>query len=152
MSLGSSSGIAFTWLSNFAATSALVTWFGIGVTYLRFYEGMKAKGIKRQDLPFTSRLQPFAGWWCVCGSAFVLLLGAWPAFLKGHWSTPIFVTQYLPVVLFPVLYISAKLVMEVDTKSAEEIDLVSNVREFEEMTFNDPPPRNSLEAIWMWLV
>lgn len=75
MSLGSSSGIAFTWLSNFAATSALVTWFGIGVTYLRFYEGMKAKGIKRQDLPFTSRLQPFAGWWCVCGSAFVLLVG-----------------------------------------------------------------------------
>jgi len=34
--LGSSSGIIFTWLTNFATTSCLVTWFGIGVTYLRF--------------------------------------------------------------------------------------------------------------------
>ena len=75
MTLGSSSGIVFTWLANFSATSGLVTWFGIGVTFLRFYHGMKAQGIDRKTLPFASRMQPFAGWWCVCGSGFMLIVG-----------------------------------------------------------------------------
>ena len=64
----------FSWLSGFSATAGLVTWFGIGVTYLRFYKGMKAQGIDRQTLPFAPRVQPFAAWWCVCGTAFVLFV------------------------------------------------------------------------------
>ena len=44
-------------------------------------------------------------------------------------------TQYLPVMLFPVFYVGAKLVMQVDTKRAGELDFVSNVREFETMTW-----------------
>ena len=74
MTLGNSSGVVFTWLSNFSATAGLVTWFAIGVTYLRFYKGLKAQGIDRKTLPFASRVQPFAGWWCVCSSAFVLFV------------------------------------------------------------------------------
>ena len=67
-------GVVFTWLSDFSSTAGLVTWFGIGVTYLRFYEGLKANGIDRKTLPFAPRVQPFAGWWCVCGSGLVLIV------------------------------------------------------------------------------
>jgi yeast amino acid transporter len=82
MTLGSSSGIVFTWLSNFTATSGLVTWFGIGVTYLRFYKGMKVQGFDRRTLPYFTRVQPFAAWWCVCGSAFVLIVRV--RFTRGY--------------------------------------------------------------------
>jgi amino acid transporter len=89
MTLGSSSGIVFTWLANFSATAGLVTWFGIGVTYLRFYKGMKAQSIDRNTLPFAPRGQPFAGWWCVCGSGFVLIVGVFHSCVSGlHWLTP----------------------------------------------------------------
>jgi amino acid transporter len=70
----SGSNEVFTWLSGFCATSALITWFGIGVIYLRFYKGMKVQGIDRQTLPFMPRVQPFVAWWCVCGTAFVLFV------------------------------------------------------------------------------
>ncbi|KAF8431958.1 amino acid permease [Boletus edulis BED1] len=152
MTLGNSSGIVFTWLSNFTATAGLVTWFGIGVTYLRFYKGMKAQGIDRKKLPFAPRFQPYAGWWCVCGSAFVLFFSAWEVFLKGNWSTATFLTDYLPIMLFPLLYLSAKLVMRVRTIRPDEMDFVSDVAEFDAMTYDDPPPKNKMEAVWAWLM
>lgn len=43
--------------------AGLMSWFGIFVTYLRFYKGMKAQGIDRSTLPFTSSLQPYAAWY-----------------------------------------------------------------------------------------
>ena len=64
----------FSWFSDFSSTAGLITWFGIGVTYLRFYDGLKAKRIDRKTLPFAPRVQPFAAWWCVCGSGFSLIV------------------------------------------------------------------------------
>ncbi|KAI9567922.1 amino acid permease [Boletus coccyginus] len=141
----------FSWFSGFASTSGLVTWFGIGVTYLRFYEGMKAQGIDRKTLPFAPRVQPYAGWWCVCGSALALFFSNWEVLLKDEWDAIGFFTDYIPIILFPILYVAAKLVMRVPTVSADKMDLVSNVAEFDAMTYEDPPPKNRLEAFWRWL-
>lgn len=192
MTLGASSGIVFTWLSNFVATAGLIGWFSIALTYLRFYEGMKAQGIDRRGLPYASRLQPFAAWYSLCGTAFVLFVrislpspflffswfrltleqfNAWQVFLNGHWSAATFVTHYLPIMFFPVLYILARLAMRVRPIKPHEMDFVSDVAEFEAMTYvssplcchsrfstspenrhEDPPPRNKIHALWMWLV
>lgn len=40
-----------------------MTWFGIAVTYLRFYAGLEAQGFDRKKLPYYHRFQPFAGWY-----------------------------------------------------------------------------------------
>lgn len=74
MSVGTSSGIVFSWLSNFSATSGLISWLGISLTYLRFYKGMKAQGIDRSTLPFAPRLQPYIAWYGVCGSVVILFV------------------------------------------------------------------------------
>jgi len=145
----------FNWLSGFSATAGFITWFSIGVTYLRFYKGMKAQGIDRKTfLPFAPRVQPFAAWWCVCGTAFVLFFSAWNVFLKGKWSSNLFVTDYVPIVLFPILYVAAKRIMGAHPVKAEKMDFVTNVAEFDAMTlrYDDAPPRNRLEAFWMWLM
>jgi len=123
------------------------------VTYLRFYKGMKAQGIDRQKkLPFAPRVQPFAAWWCVCGTAFVLLFSAWDVFLEGNWSSILFVTHYVPIVLFPILYVAAKLIGCVPTVKADKMDFVADAAEFDAMIFDRPEPRNRLEAFWMWLM
>ncbi|KAH9082039.1 amino acid permease/ SLC12A domain-containing protein [Lactarius deliciosus] len=63
MGVRSGSGKVFTWFSNMTSVAGLLTWFGISYTYTRFYAGLKAQGIDRKGLPFSSRLQPFAAWY-----------------------------------------------------------------------------------------
>ena len=63
MAASSGAGHVFTWFANMTSVAGLMTWFGICVTYVRFYEGMKAQGMDRTTLPYYSRLQPFAAWY-----------------------------------------------------------------------------------------
>jgi len=67
MGVHSGSGKVFNWFANMTAVAGLLTWFGISVTYIRFYAGMKVQGIDRTKLPFASRLQPYAAWYAAIG-------------------------------------------------------------------------------------
>ncbi|KAJ6627535.1 hypothetical protein B0H10DRAFT_1995109 [Mycena sp. CBHHK59/15] len=62
MGVTSGSGEVFRWFSNM---TSVATWFGICLTYIRFYEGMKAQGYDRKLLPFASPLQPHAAWYAM---------------------------------------------------------------------------------------
>ncbi|KAF8711820.1 amino acid transporter, partial [Rhizoctonia solani] len=59
MSASSGKGKALNWFANMTAVAGLMTWFGIPVTCMRFYAGMKAQGIDRCAPHFSSGLQPF---------------------------------------------------------------------------------------------
>ena len=43
-------------------------------------------------------------------------------------------TDYFPIVFFPILYVSAKLIMGVPAIEADKMDFVTNVAEFDAMT------------------
>lgn len=62
----------------------------------------------------------------------VLQLSGWAVFLKGSWATDTFVTNYLPLVLFPILYIGAKFYYKESVKKPHEMDFVTNIKEIEE--------------------
>jgi len=55
-------------------------------------------------------------------------------FLKHNWSVSKFLTNYIPIALFPILYFAAKSIMRVPTVSADKMDFVADVAKFEEMT------------------
>ena len=59
--------------------AGLITWSGICVTYLRFYQGMKAQGMDRTKLPYYSKLQPYAAWYGFGFSFFICLV-------SGHYD------------------------------------------------------------------
>lgn len=42
-----------------------MTWFGICVTYVRFYKGFKMQGFDRKTLPYAHALQPYAAWYAL---------------------------------------------------------------------------------------
>ena len=54
-------------------------------------------------------------------------------FLKGNWSSILFVTHYVPIALFPILYIAAKLIGRVPTVKVGKMDFVADVAEFDAM-------------------
>ena len=77
-------------------------------------------------------------------------------------------TDYFPIVFFPILYFAAKFVMRVHPVKADDMDFITNVAEFDRMTYvivsfsnslidhahryDDPPPKNWLQVFWMWFV
>lgn len=57
--------------ANMTSIAGLMSWFGISVTYLRFYKGLKSQGISRDTLPYRTSLQPYAAWWATFSTIFI---------------------------------------------------------------------------------
>lgn len=152
MGVNTGSGKVFGWFANMTSVAGLMTWFGITVTYVRFYAGMKAQGYDRSKLPYASKLQPYAAWYAMVMCLLVCLFSGWKVFLKGNWVVATFVTSYLPLVLFPILYTGAKLWTRQPVLKPEEMDFVSGIAEVEADSYDEPPPRNKFEAFWQWLM
>lgn len=152
MGVKSGSGKVFNWFSNMTAIAGLLTWFGICVTYVRFHKGFKHQGLDRSKLPYASALQPYAAWYGMISCAFICLFSGWQVFLKGKWVAADFVTNYLPLMLFPVLYIGAMFWKRVPPVKIQDMDFISGLDEIEADTYDEPPPRNKWEAFWQWLM
>ncbi|KAG6845971.1 hypothetical protein H0H87_011019 [Tephrocybe sp. NHM501043] len=131
MGVNSGAGKVFGWFANMTAVAGLLTWFGISITYIRFHKGLKVQGYDRSKLPFASKLQPYAAWYAAISCVVICFFSGWQVFLKGKWATDIFVTNYLPLVLFPILYTTARFVTRQPIVAAENMDFVTNIAEIE---------------------
>lgn len=76
MGINTGSGKVFGWFANMTAVAGLMTWFGIAVTYIRFYKGFKAQGHDRTTLPYTSTLQPYAAWYTAISCFIICFVSA----------------------------------------------------------------------------
>jgi len=152
MGINSGSGKVFGWFANMTSVAGLMTWFGITVTYIRFYKGMQAQGFDRSKLPFASKFQPYAAWYSMFFCLLICIFSGWAVFLKGGWATDIFVTNYLPLVGFPIMYVGAKLYYRQPIAKPHEMIFITDIDAIEAETYDDPPPRNKAEAFWQWLM
>ncbi|KAF8313222.1 amino acid permease [Clavulina sp. PMI_390] len=161
MGLSSGSNKVFGWFSNMTSIAGLMTWCGIGITYVRFHAGLKVQEIDRDRLPFKSPLQPFLGWYVVIStivigffSGFSVFLKDDWIFLKDDWSTAKFVTNYIPYILFPMLYLFARYFMYRDAPpvAASDMDFVSGIAEIEAESYEEDPPKTVVERVWKWLM
>lgn len=76
MGVTAGSNTVFTWFQNMTSVAGLMTWFGICVTYLRFYKGFRAQGFDRATLPYASKMQPYAAWYGMFSSVIVCFVRA----------------------------------------------------------------------------
>ncbi|KAK0246047.1 amino acid permease [Armillaria nabsnona] len=152
MGVNEGSGKVFGWFANMTAVAGLMTWFGICLTYIRFYQGLKVQGYDRSKMPFAVRFQPFPAWYGMIASLVICFLSGWNVFLRDAWAQDVFVTNYFPLMLFPVLYLGAKFYYKVPYVKAKDMDFVTNIAEIEAETYDEPVPRNKAEAFWQWLM
>ncbi|KAF8319959.1 putative general amino acid permease [Clavulina sp. PMI_390] len=153
MGVKSGSNKVFGWFANMTSIAGLMTWFGIGVTYIRFHAGLKAQGIDRNTLPFKSPLQPFLSWYVVVSTLVICFFSGFSVFIKGHWDHATFVTNYLPFALFPLMYIFGRYFMyRTPAVRPHEMDFVSGIAEIEADTYDEDEPKNGLERFWQWLM
>ncbi|KAK8858447.1 hypothetical protein IAR55_002674 [Kwoniella newhampshirensis] len=154
MSLQSTAGKVFGYFANLTAAAGLLTWWGICFVYIRFEKGLRSQGIARSTLPYAAKLnyRAAAAWYAIVLITIILFFSAWSVFLRDNWSASDFITNYLPVWLFPILWIGYKLIMKTRFIRASEMDFVSGLDVIESDTYDEPPPRNWVEKIWTKLM
>ncbi|CED82715.1 amino acid permease [Phaffia rhodozyma] len=139
MSLGTSASNTFDYFVNMTAIAGLMSWLAICVTYLRFRAGMDAQGLDRAILPFKSRFTKVGVYYAIVLIMIVQLFSGWTVFLKDSWDTATFVTNYLPLALFPVLFVFKKFYSKTVWRRAEDMDFVTNIAEIEADSYVVPP-------------
>ncbi|GAA5831271.1 hypothetical protein JCM11251_007815 [Rhodosporidiobolus azoricus] len=97
-------GKVFGWFSDMTAVCGLIVWGQLAYTYIRFYYGMKAQGIDRSTLPYVAPLQPWLSYYALLMIFIILFFSDFSVFINGQWDTASFITNYLPSMLFPVVY------------------------------------------------
>ncbi|KAH8674276.1 amino acid permease [Xylariales sp. PMI_506] len=123
LSLGSNSSVAFGWFVNIATIAALLSWVIIEVTYLRFFYGMKAQGISRDRLPYHSPFQPYMAWITTAILVVITLGSGYVVFLDGHWNTNTFLTYYIGLPIFLVLWGGSYIYFRAPFVRLSEMDL-----------------------------
>ena len=127
MAVSESSSTVFNWFSNMSSVSGMFNWLGICVTSIRFRQGLKAQGISPENLPWHSKLMPYAAYWGLAWTSIIILFADWSVFLKGNWNTASFITNYLPIPVFFGLFFGYKFWFKTRLITPSNMDFVTGV-------------------------
>ncbi|UKZ52839.1 hypothetical protein TrVGV298_006626 [Trichoderma virens] len=122
LNVANNTSVVFGWFVNITTVSGLIGWVVIEVTYLRFYAGLKKQGYSRDSLPYKSPLQPYVSWATVFVVSLVILFSGFDVFVKGKFTAAGFLTCYLNIAIFIVLYAFFKIFFKSKVIPTSEID------------------------------
>ncbi|OCF75472.1 hypothetical protein I204_04328 [Kwoniella mangroviensis CBS 8886] len=117
MTLSKGASTVLNWLSNLNALIGYITWGTIAITYLPFKKGLAAQGIDRKSLHTD-------------------------LFTKGYWNPSDFVIAYITIPVFSVLILGYWIVKRPRHLKIDELDMYSNIPTDEEVSYEEPPPKN----------
>jgi amino acid transporter len=100
---------------------------------------------------FASFWQPFPAYWTIFWGAIVILFNGWEVFTAGSWNASDFVVAYINLPLFAILAGGYWLVKRPKHLKPSELDFVSNIPSDEEVSYEEPPPKNIFQKIGNWL-
>lgn len=140
----------FGWFANMTSVAGLLTWWGIFVTYLRWHKGVKVQAIDKSEFPFRAPFQPYLTYYGLFMTSLILFFNGWAVFIHGNWDTATFITSYIPLLLFVVLYFGYRFIFGAKLINVEDMDFVTGSRDAEEE--EELPPRNFIEKFWRSLM
>ncbi|EIM81765.1 general amino acid permease 1 [Stereum hirsutum FP-91666 SS1] len=126
LNIQTEAGIVFNWFVSIVTVGGLLNWLMIGVTYLRYYYGLRAQGINRKiDGIYRSRLQPYAAMWVIFWAIFFILVSGISVFFS--WNTSNFVAAYVNLPIYAVLYCGWKIYKKTKILPLAELDFVTDI-------------------------
>jgi len=115
-------GQIWTWAQNLVGVSNQIAWWCIGVSSWRFRCAWVAQGRKIEELKFPNPLGGFAAPAVVFSTSAIILIQGWSAW-KGGFDKISFVSNYIELPLFALLYVIWRLVKHTPTPSLLDIDV-----------------------------
>jgi amino acid transporter len=148
LNLASTGSTVFNWFVNLINTGAFQSWICCCIIYFRFRKAVDVQGVA--DIPFRSKLQPYAAGVSLVGFSILLFLQGFKVFVKGYWDVSTFITSYIGIVIFFALYFGHRFTVGRGDKwvlRAEEIDLYTGLDEVFALE-TEAPKREKWYEMW----
>ncbi|EGO01263.1 hypothetical protein SERLA73DRAFT_105899 [Serpula lacrymans var. lacrymans S7.3] len=130
LNVSSSSSVAFGWFANLIASFGAITWMCISYTHIAFMKALAAQGVSRDTLPYKAPFQPYGSWFALVFTGIVLLFNGFSTFIP--FSSATFLTSYIAIPIFLVLWLGYKVFCKTKTIPASQVDLVTGKKEIDE--------------------
>lgn len=110
LQVNNSSATVLNWLVSCITAAYLLNYLGTCLTYLHFYAAMRQQKIDRHTLPYQGYLQPYAAWYAVFGTSFMLLILGFDLFFPGQWDIKTFFLDYVMIAFFILAFVVWKVI------------------------------------------
>ena len=124
MNQASGAATVFTYIISFSGSATFIVWAFIGVTHLRFRRAYAKQGYNSHSLPFKATLFPYGAYFVAGFNTFLMLISGYTAFL-APFDIATFVTSYVVLAVFVVLYVSWKVIKRTKLVKLMEMDLTT---------------------------
>ncbi|KAL7629023.1 hypothetical protein AAE478_000541 [Parahypoxylon ruwenzoriense] len=131
LNIGVVSGIVFNWLVSVINTAGFISWVCCCIIYFRFRKACAAQDITAADLPYRSKLQPWAAWVAVVAFTLFGLLNGFSVFFPGNFTASGFLTSYIGLPVFFLIYLGHRVSTRSEPwiRSPDSVDLESGVED-----------------------
>lgn len=131
LNVTSQAGTVFNWFISLTNTAGYTSWTVCAVIFLRFRRACAAQGIV---VPYQSKFQPYGAYICLVVFTILLLCNGFTLFYPGQFTVSGFLTTYLGIPIFVVLWLGHKLTVgrkQPWLYNPLEVDMTSGLREVE---------------------
>ncbi|CAK7231207.1 hypothetical protein SCUCBS95973_007833 [Sporothrix curviconia] len=131
MNCAQEAGTVFNWFISLTNTCGFTSWILSSFVYLRFRKATDRQGV---SVPYRSRLQPYASYFCLFIFTILLLCNGFTVFFPGQFSASGFITAYIGIAVILVLYVGHKATAgrkDPWLLRPDQIDLTTGVAEVE---------------------
>jgi len=146
LSLSNGSLTVFFWLINITNTSGFISWVCCGVIYYRYKKAMKFHGTEN---PYKPRIQPWGIYSGAFGAFGLALLNGFSVFLPGQWDVSSFLTAYIGIPAFLLIYVGHQLWSRQPwVRPIESIDMHEGIEEV--LAAERPPRKHGKYTRFLW--
>ncbi|CAI5758824.1 unnamed protein product [Candida verbasci] len=123
MNVSSGSAQVFQYFVNVVSLTGLLAWTCVLIFHLRFMKALKAQGFDRKKAVYKSPLQPYASWFSLSVCILIILIKNFTAFLGDEFSYETFITGYIVLPVFLIIYFGYKIIYKTKIIKPEDVDL-----------------------------
>ncbi|KAF9873729.1 AAT family amino acid transporter [Colletotrichum karsti] len=102
LNVKSATSSVFNWFINLTNTAGFISWICCCIIFLRFNKACKTQAVTK--VPFASRFQPIVAWICLVFFVMLCFLNGFSVFFPGQWSIESFMTAYVGIPAFLIIY------------------------------------------------
>ncbi|KAM3065078.1 general amino acid permease agp2, variant 6 [Clarireedia jacksonii] len=137
LQVSNNAAVVLQWFVNLVTASQLINFSVMAYTFICWKRACDVQGLDRNTLPHKSFWQPFCAYYALTGCFIMAFVGGYTVFLPGNWDIPTFLFSYAMIGVFPVIFVTWKLIKKTKWLKPEEVQLrTREVEEIEEYTRN----------------
>ncbi|GAA5866231.1 hypothetical protein JCM8547_007211 [Rhodosporidiobolus lusitaniae] len=152
MCVSTGGSTAFNYLVAISSVTGLINWAVILFSYIRFYHAGKVQGMDRNDYPYKAPFQPYLSYFGFVMICLIILFSDYQVFLKDSWDVGSFLTAYIVIPVFFIMWIGWKWWYKTTFVRLEALDFETNRCELDEMEEQQQamykPPKSFLARAW----